>query len=384
MTIFTPPTRGDGPLRFAPEIPNTPGKSEIIPAHWYTDPERFELERKYVLNNNWQILCRSEELVNTGDHVVWEGHGETVVITRKKDGSIAGFHNVCQHRGARIVRDSGECARRFKCPWHDWAYDFDGKVIGVPDREDFDPEVLRDLAAPKVEVAEWAGWVWGVLSGPGVAPPLMEYLGEDIVADLGAYKMEDMYLREKVVWDVDVNWKVVVDAFNEFYHAQALHHLPPQDVKDGREMRIFEFERHSMMVVPLKGTLSRLQDTQDHQSLAICHYTIFPTSVFNNNPEHLQLFRAVPITHNKTRFETWELWYKSDDQDYLNRTQRHWDHLKIVVGEDIWTWEDIAATSRSSFYKRNFFNDRECKIPAFHHQIQRLIDEGIARDLAGN
>ena len=220
MTIFTPPTRGDAPIRFAPEIPNTPGKSEVIPANWYTDPERFELERKYVLNNNWQILCRSEELKNTGDHVVWEGHGETVVITRKNDGSVTGFHNVCQHRGARIVRDSGECARRFKCPWHDWAYDFDGKVIGVPDREDFDPEVLRDLAAPKVEVAEWGGWVWAVLAGPGVAPPLVEYLGEEIVADLGAYQMQDMYLREKVTWDVDVNWKVVVDAFNEFYHAQ--------------------------------------------------------------------------------------------------------------------------------------------------------------------
>ncbi|MDI1288736.1 MAG: SRPBCC family protein, partial [bacterium] len=105
--------------------------------------------------------------------------------------------------------------------------------------------------------------------------------------------------------------------------------------------------------------------------------------VFNNNPEHLQLFRSVPIAYNKTRFETWELWYKSDDQAYIDRTQRHWDHLKIVVGEDVWTWQDIAATSRSSYYKQNFFNDRECKIPFFHRLVQKAIDEGIARDLAG-
>ena len=69
-TPFVPPTRGDGPLRFAPEIPNTPGTSETVPSSWYTDPERFELERKYVLNPSWQIMCRSEELQNTGDHVV--------------------------------------------------------------------------------------------------------------------------------------------------------------------------------------------------------------------------------------------------------------------------------------------------------------------------
>ncbi len=382
-TPFVPPTRGDGPLRFSAEIPNTPGKSETIPSSWYTDPARFDLERKYVMNPSWQILCRSEQIPNAGDHYVWEGQGETIVITRTKDGGLAGFHNICQHRGARIVRDHGECARRFKCPWHDWVYDFSGNVVGVPDRDDFDPGILANLKAPQVELDEWGGWVWGVLAGPGVAPPLREWLGEDILVDLGAYRMEDMYLREKVVWDVDVNWKVVIDAFNEFYHAPALHHIPPQDVKDGREMRIFEFDRHSMMVVPLKGALPKLQENPDHQSVAICHYTIFPLGVFNNNPEHLQLFRPIPIAHNKTRFETWELWYKSDDADYLERTQRHWDHLKIVVGEDVWTWEDVNATSRSMFYKENFFNDRECKIPYFHNMVNRLVEEGVARDAAG-
>ena len=89
------------------------------------------------------------------------------------------------------------------------------------------------------------------------------------------------------------------------------------------------------------------------------------------------------MAHNKTRFETWELWYKTDDPDYIARTQRHWDHLKIVVGEDVWTWEDVAAASRSSYYKENFFNDRECKLPFFHNQVNRIIEEGVARDSSG-
>ncbi|MCX6414086.1 MAG: hypothetical protein NTU77_05730, partial [Actinobacteria bacterium] len=208
--------------------------------------------------------------------------------------------------------------------------DFDGKVIGVPDREDFDQGKLEGLRTPEVEVGEWGGWVWAVLDGPGVAPPLLDWLGADIIEDLGAYQMEHMFLKEKVVWDVDVNWKVIMDAFNEFYHAPALHHISPQDVKDGREMRIFEFDHHAMMIVPLKGALPKLKENPDHQSVAICHYTIFPSGVFNNNPEHLQLFRPVPLSHNKTRFETWELWYKSDDADYLDRTERHWEHLKTA------------------------------------------------------
>ena len=383
MATFVPPTRGDAPLRWSPDIPVTEGKSETVDARVYTDPERFELERKYILNPSWQILCRSEELKGTGDHVVWEGQGETVLITRLKDGGLSAFHNICQHRGARIVRDSGCGARRFKCPWHDWVYDFDGNVIGIPDREDFDPALVENARAPRVEVDEWGGWVFGVLAGPGIAPPLKEWLGEDIINDLGKYNMDKMYLREKMTWYVDVNWKVIIDAFNEFYHAPALHHIPPQDVKDGREMRIFTFDRHAMMIVPLKGALPKLKENPDHQSVAICHYTIFPTGVFNNNPEHLELFRAVPISHDKTRFETWELWYDTDDQDYIERTHRHWEHLKLIVGEDVWAWQDVAATSKSMFYKKNTFNDRESKIPFFHKYCQQLIDEGIARDIAG-
>ena len=383
MIMVFVPTRGDNTLRFGPDIPNTPFTPGVVPASWYTDPERFDLERKYVLNPNWQIMFRSEEIPNVGDHRVWEGQGETVLFTRRKDGSVAGFHNICAHRGARIVRNSGCGARRFTCPFHDWVYDFDGNVIGVPDKEDFDQQKLDGLKAPTVDVAEWGGWVWAVLAGPGVAPSLEEWLGEDILTDLGAYQMENMYLKEKVVWDVDVNWKVVIDAFNEFYHAPALHHVPPQDVKDGREMRIFEFDHHAMMVVPLKGALPKLKENPDHQSVAICHYTIFPSGVFNNNPEHLQLFRPVPLAHNKTRFECWELWYKSDDEAYLDRTERHWEHLKIVVGEDVWTWQDVAATSRSMFYKENIYNDREGKVPFVHNQVNDLIVEGQKRDAAG-
>jgi phenylpropionate dioxygenase-like ring-hydroxylating dioxygenase large terminal subunit len=377
------PTRGDHTLRFGTDIPNTPFEPGTVPASWYTDPERFDLERKYVLNPSWQMMFRAEQVPNVGDHYVWEGQGETVVFTRRKDGTIAGFHNICQHRGSRIVRNSGCGARRFTCPFHDWVYDFDGKVIGVPDREDFDQGKLEGLRTPEVEVGEWGGWVWAVLDGPGVAPPLLDWLGADIIEDLGAYQMEHMFLKEKVVWDVDVNWKVIMDAFNEFYHAPALHHISPQDVKDGREMRIFEFDHHAMMIVPLKGALPKLKENPDHQSVAICHYTIFPSGVFNNNPEHLQLFRPVPLSHNKTRFETWELWYKSDDADYLDRTERHWEHLKVVVGEDVWTWEDIAATSRSMYYKENVYNDREGKIPFFHNQVNNLIEEGKRRDAAG-
>jgi phenylpropionate dioxygenase-like ring-hydroxylating dioxygenase large terminal subunit len=120
--------------------------------------------------------------------------------------------------------------------------------------------------------------------------------------------------------------------------------------------------------------LSELNETRDHQSLAICHYTIFPTAVFNNNPNHLQLFRAVPIAVDRTRFEVWELWYPGGDQDYLDKVGAHWERLKKVVEEDVYIYQEWAAASRSTAYTRNVFNNRECKITNFHRVVQDMLD----------
>jgi len=342
----------------------------------YTDPERFEAERHKVLNTSWQIVCRSSEIPETGDHLVWEGHGETIVVTRRADGKATAFHNVCAHRGARLVPECGKGARRFTCRWHNWTYDHDGNVLGMPDRQDFAPWQVDGAKAASVEVDEWGGWVWAVLAGPGVAPPLLDYLGPEIIADLGVYKMEDMILVDKLTWDLDCNWKVVVDGFNENYHAQALHTITPQDVIDGREGTFFTLGEHAMMVMPFKNVLTRLKETLDHQGLSICHYTIFPTSVFNNNPNHLQLFRAVPISVDKTRFETWELQYRPDegDQEYVDGVNAHWERLKKVVQEDVEIFQEWGAARRSSAQKRVVLNDHECKIAHFHRVVQARLD----------
>jgi phenylpropionate dioxygenase-like ring-hydroxylating dioxygenase large terminal subunit len=349
----------------------------LVDAEVYTDPARYERERVSVLRRSWQVICRSEQLAGPGDFLTWEGHGETIVLTRNRDGSVAGFHNVCQHRGARIVKESEGCARRFTCRWHSWVYDLNGSVVGVPDREDFDERELTGLAAPPVECAEWGGWVWAVLAGPGVAPPLLEWLGPDITSDLGAYQMQDMRLVERLVWDVPVNWKVIIDAFNENYHAAHLHskNTKPQDVRDGRFSTYFVLGRHGMMVIPYKGVLPQLRETLDHQSLAICHYTIFPTSVFNCNPTHLQLFRAVPLAVDRSRFECWELQYRDGDDEYDTKVNEHWGRLKGVVAEDVEMWDEVAATAKSFGYRRNILNERECKITAFHSAVQDMLDD---------
>lgn len=346
----------------------------------YTDPIQFELEREKVLNTTWILAGRSEQVRGAGDWISLESHGETVVVTRQPDGSLAAFHNVCPHRGPSFVTELSGCgATEFKCPYHGWTFDTTGKVKGVPERIDFDPDHLRDLRSPQVAVDEWGGWVYVNLLGPDKAPSLQSWIGEDIMTDLGQYRMEDMTLLEVVEWDVPVSYKAVVDGFNEIYHTAELHHVGKDWTKSARDSSFWFVNDHNYMCfVPRYQHRDKLEQQWDHHQWAICHYVVFPNTVFNCNPEHIQVFNPIPIDVDRTRFLCWELIYPDNGTDpdypaYRDRMQAHWDHLKVVVGEDIDIYQQLKRTKRSSAYRQNILNARECKIAHYHETMGKMI-----------
>lgn len=377
------PTRGEVPVRLGPDIEPLipPIGPSLLSASVYVDPVRFELERERVLSTHWLIAGRTEQILETGDWLTFEGHGEVVVVTRQPDGSLAAFHNVCQHRGPAIVGPQTGCgARRFTCPYHGWVYDTTGALVGVPEREDFDESHLDGLRAPAVAADEWGGWVWINMAGPDAAPPLIDTIGTDIVDDLGQYRMQDMRLHEVVEWDVPVSYKAIVDGFNEIYHTKQLHGVSQEWVKAAQGTSFFITGDNYMCFVPRAEALDELHADWDHHQHAICHYVVFPNTVFNCNPEHVQVFTPIPIDVDRTRFLCWELIYDGDLSDpdydeYHQRTMRHWDRLKKVVAEDIEIYEQLERTKRSSAYTQHVLQGRECKIAHYHENMDRKIQQ---------
>ncbi len=381
------PIRGEVPVRLGPTVPNTPGYGpSVLDRSGYTDPMQFELEREKVLNTTWLLAGRSSQVAAPGDWLSFESHGETVVITRQPDGSLAAFHNVCRHRGPAFVTEWSGCgARRFSCPYHGWVYDTTGAVVGVPERQDFAPEHIEGLRSPKVAADEWGGWVWVNLAGPDVAPDLRSWIGDDIMVDLGQYRMDDMVLLDVLEWDVPVSYKAVVDGFNEIYHTAQLHNVGADWVKSARDTTFHIVNDHNYMCfVPRYQLRDQLVEDWDHHRFAICHYVVFPNTVFNCNPEHIQVFNPIPIDVDRTKFLCWQIVYPGSDTDpeyveYRERMQAHWDHLKDVVAEDIAIYDQLARTKRSSAYRANILNEREFKIAHYHETMAKMI----SRDGAG-
>ncbi len=370
--------RGGLPQRAGVGVPNVSDHGpSTMNADVYRDVERHERERRSVLATHWMIAGRVEQIAEAGDWLTYEGHGESVVVVRQSDGSLAAFHNVCAHRGPAIVSELRGCgARRFTCPYHGWVYDTTGRLVGVPERDDFDPTHL-DTAAPAVAVDVWAGWIWINLLGPEQASPLLDAIGEEIAADLGAFKMDEMVLHEVLEFDVPVNYKAVVDGFNEIYHVTELHHVPPAFTKAAREATFHVVGDNYMCFVPKPQYFDELSDPgYDHHRFAICHYLVFPNTVFNCNPEHIQVFQPIPIDVDRTKFLCWEIVYRGDRSDpdyekYLQQTMDEWDGLKRVVGEDISIYEQMARTKRSSAFTRQILSMREFKIADYHEQMDR-------------
>ena len=322
----------------------------VVDADVYRDPLRYELEVANVLRASWLVAARSSELPGPGDWILYEGHGDTVVVSRQADGSVAAFHNVCQHRGVRLTRgETSGCTRRFTCPYH--------------------------------------GWVWINLAGPQAAPPLLDWIGADITTDLGRFAMEGMILHEKLVFDLDVNYKCVVDGFNEVYHATELHHTAPEFTKSSRDTAFHLSGPNSMMFVPRPDHLDKLAETGDHHRYTICHYVVFPNTVFNNNPDQIQVFNPIPISVDRTRFICWELIYApaegeapADYERYHSATMARWEQLQKVVGEDVFVYRELSATRNSMGYRQNLFGAKECKPTEYHRTMDHCVAGGSPMD----
>ena len=138
----------------------TPIESPMLQPYEVYDQGLFDLEMSRVYARSWLWLGDTEDLVEPGDYITGTIGYQPVMVIRQEDGSVRGFLNNCRHRASGLVVDAaGNCGRIMTCPYHNWAYAIDGRLIGIPDRLRMYPDGLPTedygLVPIRVEVA-WA------------------------------------------------------------------------------------------------------------------------------------------------------------------------------------------------------------------------------------
>ena len=193
----------------------------------YTSWEVYQQERESIWWGDWVCAGRTEEVANSGDYIVRDIAGESIFIVRNAAGELHAFYNVCSHRGTKFVDDivgTGNVRKAFKCPYHAWTYDLNGRLIGTPNvKED---ELFDRSAFPlhPVHVDSYAGFLFVNLATESLRP-LMEALtdGAETMTVFERFKMDELRIGARIVYEVEANWKIIVENYNECLHCPQIH-----------------------------------------------------------------------------------------------------------------------------------------------------------------
>ena len=195
-----------------------------LPGPDYYDPDVFALERERIFFRHWFYVGREQQLEQPGQWITADVAGESVLLTRGKDGALNAFYNVCRHRGSRLCDEpSGQVKAAIRCPYHAWAYGLDGRLLTTPyiERDEIDH---AGTGLWPVHVDSWQGFVFVNLDRQ-TPQPLRDSLSshQDGPLSFERFALHTLRTGHRTVLDVAANWKIVIENYNECLHCPTVH-----------------------------------------------------------------------------------------------------------------------------------------------------------------
>ncbi|MDG1709086.1 MAG: aromatic ring-hydroxylating dioxygenase subunit alpha [Emcibacteraceae bacterium] len=214
-----------------------PGKGieMTLPSDWYLSEEIFKLEREHIFLKEWYCIGRDDQWPTNGDHKIIDVMGESIILLRNTEGVLKGVYNVCVHRGSRICMTQADDIKKevmpvqggvvnkrmIICPYHAWTYDLDGNLINAPHMSTemgFDKE---KISLHPILVETFGGFVF-VNMTPETALPFDEHI-KSFKENFVRYPLADLRIGKTLQYEVDANWKVICENYNECYHCGPVH-----------------------------------------------------------------------------------------------------------------------------------------------------------------
>jgi nitrite reductase/ring-hydroxylating ferredoxin subunit len=193
----------------------------------FISPEYAKAERDLLWPKVWQMAGRVEEIPDVGNFITYEICEDSIIVVRTAPDTIKAFHNVCPHRGRRLIdtpagKNNASGSRlRFVCGFHGWQYDLDGKNIYVHEPQDWKGGLTEECTSlSPVKVDSWGGWIFINMDPDCVS--LREFL-EPAASILDPFSFEKMRYKWRQWVIFDCNWKTALEAFMEPYHVAGTH-----------------------------------------------------------------------------------------------------------------------------------------------------------------
>ncbi len=205
------------------------GEATGLPNQTYTGEDFLILERDRLWSRSWVCVGVACKLRKPGFVIPVEIVGLPIILLRDQDGAVRAYHNVCSHRGVKLVTSPRRVKDSLRCPYHGWCYRLDGEIcktpnIGGPGVDSLDGFDLSRHGLKSIACGVWADMIFVNIDGK--APPLEDYLAP-LIERWKAYDFSTLRHAGKAAGSasmtVNANWKLAVENFCESYHLPMVH-----------------------------------------------------------------------------------------------------------------------------------------------------------------
>ena len=359
--------------------------ASTLPGRYYYDATLYEQEQQRIFSQLWFCAGHVSALIGSGSYLTLQFGGESVLVVRSSDGTLRAYLNVCRHRGARLcTEEMGRLKGSIQCRYHAWTYGLDGRLLGAPNiltHEQFDRSAYG-LYPVKLEV--WAGLIWLNLADD--PPPLETQVREPIIERFGdyapfaGYGLGSLMIGKTLTYEVQANWKIIIENFMECYHCGPMHPEFCQLLPGFRSGSIYEGDEAatlapSVQAFSMTGTSSRppLKGLLPGDERHYYGIVINPNVLLNLLPDHVVFHTVEPQGPERSRVTCSWLF----DADVA--AQPDFDPMDAVELFDLVNrqdWEVCELTQLGMHSKA--FADGGVYIPAEQH-IRAFADFVLAR-----
>ena len=356
-----------------------------LPGWTYHNKEFLDLEMAELFTNHWQIAGHIADVSKNGDFITFDMGHERALVIRGQDGVLRAFHNLCRHRGSRVVAtERGSCKNAIVCPFHGWVYNLDGTLRGPAQPRSYPALDKQKFGLKPIEMEVWMGFIF-LRFKPGPQGAVRDFL-KPYEAEFAMHQTERMVPAGGAVSsDVPVNWKSVRDVDNEGYHV-AMAHPALHD--------LYGFTYHDIFYAPglrvSKGTYKAnagktwsvrnyvkfskgRPELPAERNKLWAYYGIFPNNVFILTPEGASFYQELPM--GVDRAEVRGMVYHYPDESREERVARYLTFRidRETFAEDmqlsIWSNESMKSSGFDGFY----LSDHERGVRLQHDELRQLF-----------
>jgi len=367
-------------------------KASGLPNATYTSASFFEYERDQVLGSSWAGLWFASDLPKKGYVKPVEFMGLPLLIMRNKSNAINVFHNVCSHRGMKLVQEEMEVQGALRCPYHSWSYSLDGDLKGTPHIGGVGKHQTEgfnhcDHGLKPVRSALWMDIIFINLSGDAedftrYIKPLTEQW-QTFLDDTGLDRLQTSVNGKGMQIEIQSNWKLAVENYCESYHLPWIHpglntysrledhyHIMIGDNFAGQGSYAYRLSDEAGSALP------RFPEWPKDKLEQAEYVAFYPNVLLGIQADHAFAMIIEPVAHDKL-IEHIRLFYVGEEaigDTHSARRTAILESWRVVFSEDINVVEGMQKGRSSPGYRGGVFSPvMDNSTHHFHQWVARRL-----------